>query len=147
MCALNPPALSRPTVDLLETLDAASRGQLKRREDLGVLLELGSQPGRASTLEELAFHAKFLTRALGIMQRIGRDGTGYERVEAEFTASTSVARGHLQALLDGAPEDVRERLASTYLTMSASGIGNLMELMNDLSWYKNWLLDSRHGHA
>jgi hypothetical protein len=149
MCPLNSPVpnLSPSTIDLLGTLDAESRGRLQRRDDFGVLLDLGSSPDRASALEELAFRAKFLTRTFRIMQRIGREGTGYDRLETEFAASMDVARGHMRTLLGEAPEDVRERFASSYFSMSPAGLGNLMALMGDLTWYKNWLLDSRHGRA
>jgi hypothetical protein len=139
--------LSPSTITLLDTLDALSRRRLSHREDLGILLDLGAPPERAAALNDLAFRAKFLTRTFGIMQRIGREGAGYDRLESEFAVNLDVVRGHMRTLLDGTPDDVRERFTASYLAMTPAGLSNLMALLGDLAWYKNWLLDSTQGHA
>ena len=138
---------SSSTVSLLAALDTASRGQLKRRDDLGILLDLGASPDQSAALVDLAFRSKFLTRTFGIMQRIGREGNGYDRLESEFAANMEVARGHLRSLLSGAPDTVRDRFSSSYLAPTPGGLSNLMALLGDLAWYKNWLLDSRQARA
>ena len=138
---------SSSTVSLLAALDTASRGQLKRRDDLGILLDLGASPDQSAALVDLAFRSKFLTRTFGIMQRIGREGNGYDRLESEFAANMEVARGHLRSLLSGAPDTVRDRFSSSYLALTPGGLSNLMALLADLAWYKNWLLDSKQARA
>jgi len=139
--------LSSSTISLLATLDAASRRQLKRRGDLGILLDLGAPPERSATLDDLAFRAKVLTRTFGIMQRIGREGNGYDRLESEFALTMDVVRSHVRTLLGGAPDDVRDRFAASYLAMTPGGLSNLTALLGDLTWYKNWLLDSKQARA
>ena len=139
--------LSSTTTALLHTLDAVSRGQLKRRDDLGILLDLGTHPDRTLALDDLAFRAKFLTRTFGIMQRIGREGNGYDRLESESAVNMDVVRGHVSTLLSGAPDDIRDRFAASYLAMTPEALGNLLALLGDLAWYKNWLLDRRQEHA
>ena len=138
---------SSSTVSLLAALDTASRGQLKRRDDLGILLDLGVSPDLSAALVDLAFRSKFLTRTFGIMQRIGREGNGYDRLESEFAANMEVARGHLRSLLSGAPDTVRDRFSSSYFALTPGGLSNLMALLGDLAWYKNWLLDSKQARA
>jgi len=135
------------TVSLLAALDTSSRGQLKRRDDLGIVLDLGAFPERSAALDDLAFRSKFLTRTFGIMQRIGRDGSGYDRLETEFAAGLEVVRGHLRTLLGDAPDEVRDRLTASYLAMTPGGMSNLMALLGDLTWYKNWLLDRKQGRV
>ncbi len=135
------------TLSLLAALDAASRGQLKRRDDIGIVLDLGAFPERSATLDDLAFRSKFLTRTFGIMQRIGREGSGYDRLESEFAAGLEVVRGHLRTLLGDAPDEVRDRLTASYLAMTPGGMSNLMALLGDLTWYKNWLLDRKQGRV
>jgi hypothetical protein len=139
--------LSSTTIALLAALDGASRGQLKQRGDLGILLDLGTRLERTATLDDLAFRAKFLTKTFGIMQRIGREGNGYDRLESESAVNLDVVRGHLSALLSGAPDDIRDRFAASYLAMTPDALGNLLALLGDLAWYKNWLLDRRQEHA
>jgi hypothetical protein len=94
-------------------------------------------------LDELGFYAKFLHRTYGIMTRIGRDGDGYERLSHGFSEAVGKIRTLISSLLSGAPEDVRDRFAATYLPMSREGLDNLLSLCHDLSWYKNWLIDTK----
>jgi hypothetical protein len=134
--------LSQSTASLLDALDALSSHRLVRREDLGVLLELGGIAGQEDNLEKLSFLAKFLHRTSGIMKRIGPHGEGYETLAREFTGSLEKAVKYLQALLAVAPEQIRVRFTTAYLPVSAQGLDNLLALLHDLSWYKNWRIDT-----
>jgi hypothetical protein len=135
--------LSPVTDSLLSELDAFSGGNIVHRADLGVLLESGRVQPERETLDELGFYAKFLHRTFGIMARIGPNGEGYERLAAEFSSSAGKARNLLSSLLSGAPPDVRGRMTATYLAMTQEGLDNLLSLCHDLSWYKNWLIDTK----
>ena len=135
------------TTAILDNLDALSQRRLHRREDIGVLLDLGAHAELADILQDLAFLAKFLTRTFGIMQRIGREGNGYDRLESEFALNLDVVRGHVRTLLGSAPDDIRDRFAASYLAMTPNGLSNLIALLGDLTWYKNWLLDSKQARA
>ncbi|HTR99204.1 MAG TPA: hypothetical protein VML00_05585 [Bacteroidota bacterium] len=135
--------LSKATSDLLLELDTLSGGSIKRRADLGILLECGRDgPGRKA-LDELSFFAKFLHRTHGIMARIGRDGEGFDRLLKEFTDASAKTTALLAQLLSGAPDDERRRLTATYLAMTPGALDNLLALCRDLSWYKNRLIDVR----
>jgi hypothetical protein len=131
------------TSELLSRLDTFSGNRLKRKEDLAVLLELGSSPPRDSTLEELSFHAKFLQRAHLIMQRIGTQGEGYDRLSREFGSSLDKAFSLLRNLLGGATADTRNRFDSLYLAMTQEGLSNFLALCGDLAWYKNLCIDEQ----
>jgi len=136
--------LSPATESVLAELDSFSGGKLARRSDLGVLIDSGRvQPGR-DMLEELAFYSKFLHRTHGIMTRIGRDGQGYDRLAKEFSDAVGKTRSLLTSLIAGAPEHVRAPFSATYLAMTQEALKDLLALCRDLSWYKNWLLDTGH---
>ncbi|HUI11808.1 MAG TPA: hypothetical protein VL221_15860 [Bacteroidota bacterium] len=137
--------LSEATSDLLLELEKLSGGAITRRADLGVLLECGrSQPGW-DALDRLSFFAKFLHRTRGIMTRIGRDGEGYDRLLDEFTEATARTRTLMAELLREVPEETRRRMTSTYLDMTPGSFDNLLSLCHDLSWYKNFLIDTHAG--
>lgn len=135
------PPIDETSLLLLE-LDRLSAGRLKRRKDLGLLLELGAGPGRRGTLDDLSFSAKFLVRARGMMQRLGPGAEGYDRLSAEFGSHMEKAAAHCRRLLDGAPEGVRRDFADTYLSLTGAGVNNFLELCHDLGWYKNMLIDA-----
>ena len=109
---------------------------------MGTLLELGTSPGGKDLLGNLSFLAKFVHKTHGIMRRIGRDAEGYDKLAREFTENLEKATGLVTMLLRDAPDDVRDRFGSVYLVMAPAGLDNLLALFHDLSWYKNWLIDS-----
>jgi hypothetical protein len=135
--------LSDATHALLAELEALSSGRLKRREDLGALLELATRSSKEAALEELSFYAKFVSRSYRIIERIGRDGEGYDRLNSEFMNALERCRSLMRSIAEAAPSPTRERLESHYLQLSASSLEALLALASDLTWYKNWLLDGR----
>jgi hypothetical protein len=131
--------LSAPTSSLLQEIDAFSGHRLLRREDLGLLIDCAEQSGESGVLADLAFQAKFARKTRGIMERIGRDGEGYDRLARELSLAVDHVRKHLGAFVNRCPE--LEPARARYLSMSPGALEELFSLMNDLSWYKNWLID------
>jgi hypothetical protein len=136
--------LSPATESLLSELDSYSGGKITCRPDLGLLLDSGRVPPGRQMLQELAFYSKFIHQTYGIMTRIGRDGQGYDRLAKEFTDAVGKTRTLLTSLIAGSPDHVRASFAATYLDMTHEGLNDLLALCHDLSWYKNWLLDTGH---
>jgi DNA repair ATPase RecN len=133
--------LSPFTESLVRQVDELSHHTLAKRDDLALLIELARLGNREDLLDDLAFLAKFLTHSRRIMQRIGPQGEGYERLASEFSASLQKSSDLLRGLTSEAPEDERARLSSQYLDLSPNALENFLALLSDLSWYKNWRLD------
>jgi hypothetical protein len=139
--------LSPSTIELLRSLDSMSGSRLRRRDDVGTLVELATRYGLSGTLEELVFLAKFISKSHTIMKRIGRDGEGYDRVSNEFTGSIQRAIELTRTLVQAAPDDVRSHFVARYLTLTAGGLEEFLALADDLRWYKNWLLDTKRRRS
>ncbi len=106
------------------------------------MLEAAFRGGRWGDLGELAFLGKFCVRAFGIMKRIGPQGDGYGRLAAELEANAGRARVLFSTILAAAPEETRVALSERYLSPTVEGMGDLMALLADLSWVKNWQIDN-----
>lgn len=137
--------VGKVTNNLLEKIQSFSGGGLSRPADLGLLIEVARLKNRSQELQDLSFTAKFVTKAFGIMQRIGPDGEGYERLLKEFTDNLNKASGLIRTLIDGAGKDAERKFADEYLAASQESLVNLLTLLRDLGWYKNWSLDHRPG--
>ena len=135
--------LSQTTKTLLSKISVASGNTLQRSMDLGTLIELAVQKQFQAKLDDLAFSAKFLSKSFELMKRVGNDGDGYSKLEAEFTAQVEKARSGIHQLLDQADAMTKAHFAGTYLGMDTLALQNLMKLFHDLGWYKNYLIDSR----
>lgn len=133
--------ISPDTAAALAALNSFSGGKLVRAPDLGVLMELAVRSDRRASFDELSFLAKFLHRALGIMKRIGKSAEGYDKLSAEFNASLEKATEIVRELVAGAPSAEAARFQGEYLAMTPVSFDALLELLYDLSWHKNWLID------
>jgi hypothetical protein len=125
----------------VERLNDFSGGALTHPGDVALLLDLARTQGKKATFERLAFLSKFASRARGIMQRIGRDGEGYDALARELSTSLTEITGLVRELLKGATDEERERFVAEYLPMTPGGVANIFVLLADLSWYKNWKID------
>lgn len=111
--------------------------------DLGVLLQIAGEHSKQELLDDLAFSSKFIIKSFELMQRIGKDGNGYEKLSAEFTTQISKSQTVLKQLLETADAVTRAHFAGMYLEMNTLTMQNLMQLYHDLHWYKNYQLDQR----
>lgn len=139
--------LSPSTLELLRALDNMSGNRLRRKEDVGTLVELATRYQLGATLDDLVFQTKFISKSHGIMKRIGRDGEGYERMSKEFAESVHRAIELTRALVQAAPEDVRSHFGERYFPLTADGLEEFLALADDLRWYKDWLLDTKRRRS
>jgi len=133
------------TRKLLDALQSFSQNKLSRREDLGILIELATRHDMHTALDDLSFLAKFLHKTYGLMHRIGKDSDGYEKLSREFGENLEKAATLVRTLIENGPEEVTKRFTSEYLGLRADALENFLELMYNLSWYKNWLIDHPQG--
>ncbi len=135
--------LSAQTKELLSKIQTTSGNTLQRAMDLGALLEISLQHNKKTILDDLAFHSKFLVKTFELMKRIGKEGDGYEKLYKEFSASLEKSRQMILQILENAPNDVKTLFSSQYLSLSTISMEQLMQLIHDISWYKNYLIDMR----
>ncbi len=135
--------LTQSTRTLLSSINESSGKTLKRSLDLGTLLQIAEEHSKHSLLDDLAFSSKFIIKSFELMQRIGRDGNGYEKLSSEFTAQISKSQTVLRQLLDSSDAATQAHFSGQYLEMNTLTMQNLMQLYHDLSWYKNYQIDQR----
>jgi len=111
--------------------------------EVGSLLECARRSNSLQTYEDLIFQAKFTTKAIAIMKRIGNDGEGYEKLATEFGSSLERVSALLKELLKGYPAEDEQRFLATFLAFDQNSLSRLLDLMQDLTLVKNWTID---GH-
>ncbi|MFA5832028.1 MAG: hypothetical protein WDA22_00995 [Bacteroidota bacterium] len=117
---------------------------MKRSLDLGVLIQIAEDHSLQEQMDDLVFSAKFITKSFDLMQRIGKDGNGYEKLSDEFSVQIKKSQEILKQLLEKADAMTKAHFSGSYLEMNTLTMQNLMLLYHDLSWYKNYLIDQRH---
>jgi hypothetical protein len=136
--------LHQSTKIILSDINEVSGKSLKRSLDLGALLQIAEEQSQKTMLDDLAFSAKFITKSFELMQRIGRDGNGYEKLSEEFSMQIKKSQEILKQLLDKTDAMTKAHFTGSYLEMNTLTMQNLMQLFHDLSWYKNYQIDKRN---
>ncbi len=133
--------VSQETSSLITSLQDFSKKKLQHADDLAALIEISKLRNQAHMLEDLSFISKFLVNTRSVMERIGRDGEGYDKLSFQFSENLEKASTFVRLLVKEAPEEVKRHFISTYFGMTPGALTLLMELLYDISWLKNWNID------
>ena len=77
------------------------------------------------------------------MTRIGPSGEGYDKLSEEFEANSVKVQELLRSIAGGMPAEDRTVFNGAYLAQTAPAFQAMMELVHDLSWLKNYSIDTR----
>jgi hypothetical protein len=129
------------TLGFLRELERSAARKLNYPEDVGHLLEASGRARKLAMFEEAIFLAKFITKSLAVMKRIGVDGEGYDKLSAEFQTSLRRAASLLGEISLSAPAEIRQSVEKRFLDLTQESVDRLMKLMADLTAVKSWVLD------
>ena len=134
---------SQDTEAILTYLDNSVPNGLRKRSDLGALLEIGAGMGAAREFNAMVFTGKAVWNLFASMRRAaGRDT---EALQREFASNINTLREMLLPFAAHAPEDVRERFEKIYLGTSDGTLRNLVDLSFDLAQVKDIQSEQRHN--
>ncbi len=135
--------ISVETRDFVEQIDNFSHHKLTHRDAFTMLIELGRHNNQQRRIEEIAFLSKFLSNTYGILKRSTSETEGYEKLTREFQDNLNKLIDELKKLIEAASEETKENFSSTFLTMSTESFKNLLDLLYDFSWLKNWYIEKK----
>lgn len=135
--------LRAETLNFLQELERSYDRTLNFRNEAGLLIEVAVQTGKMGAFSDAVFLAKFITKSMGVMKRIGADGEGYDKLSAEFQSNMQKVSGLLGEILEVAPEDARRSMAPFFFSMTHDSLERLMLLLADLTIVKNAFLDGK----
>ncbi len=126
---------------LIDEIEDYSGSQLKRRDDLSVLIQLGYANNQKGVIEELSFTSKYVLGLFRVLQKASgiTDVQNTGQIKIDLTKSLEQIKEKLEQLLVNADESTQKYFRDTYLDLSQNSLFNLTELMNDLEWTKKYL--------
>jgi hypothetical protein len=136
---------SPDTEHVLDYLDHASGQGLRKRNDMGTLLELAAERGAHEEINELTFHGRHLFNLYTTLRRESPQATGYATLEREFSAAVETTRDCLAKALVDAGEEHVERFQSQYYAMTQGSLRNLIDLAHDLGVLKSIQNQQKYG--
>ena len=112
------------------------------RQHVMNIIEVSCLSEMSDTFYRLIFLGKFLHNTNNMMNRIGKEGEGYEKLLNEFIDRTNEVVNILKKFVDVTSEEIRNELQNYKNIQTESGFKNFIKLMEDLSWLKNFELDT-----
>src|SRR5688572_3574847 len=106
--------ISEETAHVLEYLDNASGQGLRKRNDIGVLLELAADADAHEEINALAFQGSFLYNVYQTLRRATAGAEGYAVLEREFASAVESLREHIAKLLVTAEDEQVSRFNEQY---------------------------------
>jgi hypothetical protein len=89
---------------------------------------LSGNPGLS---HELLFYSTFAHRTFGVMQRVGKGGEGFVKLQQSFSEAVEKVREIVQVAGENAFSGAKQ-----LMELSPQGMAGLMELMRDLTIIK-----------
>jgi hypothetical protein len=137
--------LSEETEHVLAYLDQVSGQGLRKRNDMGTLLELAATSDFHEEINDLAFNGSFLFKLYQTLKRATPGAEGYPTLEREFTAAVENVRAHMAKLLVDADDEQVARFETQYYQMSQGSLRNVVDLAHDLGVLKSVQNEQKHG--
>jgi hypothetical protein len=135
---------SEDTKQVLDFLDYMTGDNLRKRNDLGAVLEIGAAIGKAALVDDIIFTGKSLWTLSQKIRRTAKDEEGAELLQQELAKQIDEIKemlGNIAAMSNS--EEIAGRFAETYMPQSRGAALNLFDLAHDLAELKNLQIQSR----
>jgi hypothetical protein len=129
--------------EFIANLEAFGKRKMNYPMEVGEILQIAFQTGLTNEFEDLIFQAKFLVRTREVMQHIGCEAEGFEKLSTEFQAGVKKSMDLLKMLIGRATGDVTQIYSGSFFAMDSESFDRLMKFYTDLSWIKNWQIDGK----
>ena len=135
--------VQQKALELLDTIERFAQRKFRYRTEISTMLELAVSRNQKRVFEDIMFLAKFLWNSYNLMQRLGPMGEEHPKLTAEFRESLEKFSTLMKALLKEGPDDIKESYKVNFFTMSQESMNNLIQLASELSWLKNYSIDTK----
>jgi len=127
----------------LDDVEQFAGRKFRCRRKIEYILLYAEQSGAAVPLDDLLFIAKFVSNAHSVLKRVGAGSDGTENLVQEYSKNLKRSADILRTLLPAEPDPVSEKLRTELLEQSESGLDRLLNFLYEVSWIKNYLLDTK----
>ncbi|ROL62426.1 hypothetical protein D9V86_00760 [Bacteroidetes/Chlorobi group bacterium ChocPot_Mid] len=128
--------LSQDTNNILDFLDYSTSNSLRKRNDIGTILELSASYNEINALQQLLFDGSSLWNIHKALKRHINDTDSILKLQSEYQNLIGQLKNQLTTLVGTEHPEVTERFNKIYLNNSAGATANLIDLSHDLAELK-----------
>ena len=131
------------TVAFVDAVEKFANRRFRFRHEVTIIIELAEAHKMNQAFQDITFLAKFVSNAYHILKRTGMDSEETQKLSVQFKENLEKTSTLLRTLIQKAPEEEKRTLAHRFLSPSQDGMTTLLSLLYELSWVKNYLLDTK----
>lgn len=139
---LNNMKLSEDTVRVLEYLDQYTDNRLRKRNDLGLILEIGATYGLSEQINFLVFRGKSVWNISKKLWKVSPDDEGAQLLQKEMVRGVEEIKDNLEVILGYADDDNIKRFNDVYMPATRGALKNIVDLCHDFAQLKNLQSDN-----
>ncbi len=130
------------TEEYLTAVERRLGKRFRHRADVGMIIDAADASAASGDFERIVFLAKFVTNAFGILRRSGVSPEETSNLTRELETSLREVADRFRRLLTGGVDgSAAARFDEQFLTLSSTSLESLRELLSELTWVKNRMLD------
>ncbi len=130
------------TEDYLTAVEHRQGKKFRHRADVGMIIDAADASAAFGEFERIVFLAKFITNAFSILRRSGVSSEETTNLARELETSLREIAERFRGLLAGGVDaSAASRFDHQFLTLSKASMESLQELLSELTWVKNLMLD------
>ncbi len=129
--------ISEDTQYVIQFVQEACEGRLRKANDLASILEMGASFGTVEETAELIFAGASLWNISKKIKKMTGQMPGSERLAAEYIKGIEELASQLKSFASYAPPDVKKRFTEIYLQADRGSALNIIDLAHDLAELKN----------
>jgi hypothetical protein len=118
---------------------------LRKRGDIGLLLELSMMRDAHEEMNDLIFHGRHLFSLYTTLRKETPGAEGYKTLETEFAAAIERIRDMMARVMVEADEEHVERFNTVYYAATHGSLRNVIDLAHDLGILKNVQNEKKYG--
>lgn len=139
---------SEDTLAVVSYLQQYSGNNLRKPEDLAVVLELCAQQQDAQLAQQIITSGAALWRVYRTLRRLRPGDQGYRQLEEEFMGQANEFRTGIATALTATDEEpLLERFQAVYLELTTGAIRNVIDFAHDFSYLKQLQNEQRWGSS
>jgi hypothetical protein len=127
---------------ILAEIEKSIGKKFAHSKEITAILLAAQQHRLKEPLDQLLFYSKFLVNAQTVLNRSGIAADETEKLSNEFRASLEKVKNNLTSIFSRGEEAERRAFGEAFMDLTPVSLQNLLSLVRELSWLKNFELDS-----
>jgi hypothetical protein len=127
----------------LDKVEKFASRKFKYYSDIALLMELSNDEAKKASFDELTFLSKFVSNAHSILQRASGGSTEALKLSDEFQKNLKKSIELFRKIINDTAVLTKEDFKNRFLSISRDNLPNLLSLLYELSWIKNYALDTK----